>query len=84
MSKTPSKPEPAEDPVAVYDAMREAATRLMSLHAQCITVGGPDDPSMIQMRKVRAEARGVGTHDIAAQKAATAEFTARYMRLRES
>lgn len=65
---------PAEDPVAVYDTMREAATRLIALHAERITVG---DPAMVEMRKIRAEARAVNTHDIPAQKAAATDFNAR-------
>lgn len=84
MTNPPNAPEPAEDPVATYDIMREAATRLMSLYAQRITVGGDDDPAMVEIRAVRAEARAVDTHDALAQRAAAAEFNARYARLRVS
>ena len=65
------------DPVAVYDVMREASTRLMDRHAALITIGGPDDPAMVVMRKIRAEARAVDTHETTAQIAATADFNAR-------
>ena len=74
----------AQDPVAAYDIMREAATRLMALYAKRITVGGDVDPAAVETRNIRTQARSVGTHDMGAQIAATAEFNARYAALRES
>ena len=70
------------DPVVAYDVMREASTRLMGLYAGQITTGGPADPAIAEMRKIRAEARAIDTHDAAAQAAATADFRAIYMRLK--
>lgn len=70
------------DPVVAYDVMREASARLMGLYAGQITTGGPADPAIAEMRKVRAEARAIDTHDAAAQAAATADFRAKYMRLK--
>ena len=68
------------DPVVAYDVMREASARLMGLYAGQITTGGPADPAIAEMRKIRAEARAIDTHDAAAQAAATADFRAIYMR----
>lgn len=70
------------DPVVAYDVMREASARLMGLYAGQITTGGPADPAIAEMRKIRAEARAIDTHDAAAQAAATADFRAKYMRLK--
>lgn len=81
---TMNKTHTPQDPVAVYDIMREAATRLMSLYAQRITVGGDDDPAAVEIRNIRAQARAVDTHDMDAQLAATAEFNERYTALRAS
>lgn len=64
------------DEVAVYDVMRESATRLTGEYARRATAGGPDDEALIEMRAVRARARAVSTHDIESQLEATAEFKA--------
>lgn len=37
------------DPAAIHGIVREASTRLVAPHAARITVGGPDDPSIIPM-----------------------------------
>ena len=70
------------NPVVVYDAMREPATLLMDVYRSQLTVGGADDPAMIQMRAVVAAVEAVDPHDQAAQRAATKEFRARHAELR--
>jgi hypothetical protein len=70
-----------EDPVVVYDTMREAATRLMAEYRRRLTAGGPEDPAMQEMRSILAQVEAVDPHDIQAQKTATAEFTARRSQL---
>ncbi|TFD04125.1 hypothetical protein [Cryobacterium sp. TMT1-66-1] len=70
------------NPVVVYDAMREAATRLMGVYRRQLTIGGVEDPAMIQMRAVLAAVEAVDPHDAEAQRAATDEFRARYAELR--
>jgi len=75
---------PAEDPVVVYDTMREAATRLMAEYRGRLTVGGIDDPAMKEMRAILAQAEGVDAHDIESQKATAAEFNRKFAELSES
>lgn len=79
-----SDTHPVEDPVVVYDTMREAATRLIAGWRGRLTVGGLEDPAMQEMRLILAQAEAVDAHDIAAQKAAAADFNARYAIISES
>jgi hypothetical protein len=79
-----SETHAAEDPVVVYDTMREAATRLMAEYNARVTVGGLMDPAMREMRAISAQVGAVDTHDIVAQKRAATEFNARYESLSES
>jgi hypothetical protein len=84
VNMTMSETHTTEDPVVVYDTMRESATRLMAEYNARITVGGIEDPAMQEMRSILAQAEAVDAHDIAAQKKATAKFNARYESLSES
>jgi hypothetical protein len=63
-----------EDPVVVYDVMREAANRLVGFYATQVTVGGMSDPAIQKMREVRAMALAVDPRDMAVQKSATEQF----------
>ena len=72
----PDQPPP-EDPVVVYDNMREAATRLAAVYARRITAGGPDDPDLAEMRAIKAAVEAVDPHDPAAQKTMTADLVRR-------
>jgi len=74
----------AEDPVVIYDTMREAANRLVSVYAERVTFGGMDDPAIQEIRAIRAQTLAVDTRDIAAQKKAAADFDARYASASES
>ena len=70
-----------EDPVAVYDVMREAATRLGAVYAQRVTVGGADDPAIIEIRNIDAEVNAIDPHDIEAQRDMTEVLYSRYVAL---
>lgn len=68
----------ADDPVVVYDIMRETANQLGGLYARRVTVGGLDDPAIAALRELDAEVAAVDPEDVAAQRAMTAELWARY------
>lgn len=68
----------SDDPVVVYDMMREAANRLCAFYARQVTAGGLGDPAIGEIRAVWAEVNAVDTRDLEAQRAATAEFRRRY------
>jgi hypothetical protein len=70
-------PAQQPDPVAVYDIMRESATRLVSAYYTRANEHPVDGDTMKAMRAVRAEALAVPTDDIAAQLAATESFNDR-------
>jgi hypothetical protein len=70
-----------DDPVAVYDIMRDAATDLGSLYAGRVGVGGLDDPAVAALRALDAEVMAVAPDDLAAQKAMTVELRRRYAAL---
>nr|WP_152665904.1 hypothetical protein [Mycobacterium sp. UM_NZ2] len=72
-----------DDPVAVYDTMREAANRLTAVFAEQVTIGGIADPAIVAIRALRAEVAAVAWNDLAAQKAMTAELVRRYAGERE-
>ena len=67
-----------DDPVAVYDVLREAANRLGGLYVQRVGAGGLDDPAIVALRALDAEVAAVDPADIAAQKELTAELRRRY------
>lgn len=69
----PGAPVP-DDPVVVYDTMRDAATTLGAVYAQRIGVGGLDDPAVVAMRALDAEVAAVDPGDVTAQKAMTVEL----------
>ena len=69
---------PAQDPVVVYDLMREAANRLIGVYAQRGTVGGLNDPAVQAIIAVLDEVEAVDPRDVGAQRAATEVFRARY------
>jgi hypothetical protein len=69
------------DPVAVYDIMREAATRLVSAYYSRAVDHPVDVNTMRAMRGVRAEALAVPSDDIDAQLAATESFNGRRERI---
>ncbi|MET4705169.1 hypothetical protein ABIB54_002666 [Frigoribacterium sp. UYMn621] len=74
----------SQDPVVVYDVMREAANRLVGVYAQRATVGGTDDPAIQSISAIYDEVEAIDPNDLAAQEAATGDFRARYAALRES
>ncbi|MET9326773.1 hypothetical protein [Tsukamurella sp. NPDC003166] len=65
-------PPPPDDPVVVYDVMREAANRLIAEFA----ARGRDAPGkwIDRARDVRRRVRAVSVEDLASQKALTAEL----------
>ena len=67
-----------QDPVVVYDIMREAANRVCSIYAERVTTGTVEDPAVEQIRAIWAEADSVDTHDQQAQRLATDKFNERY------
>jgi hypothetical protein len=66
-----------QDPVVIYDIMREAANRLISLYVKQIGEGGVEDPAVQMIRSIRQEAENVPTEDIAQQVALTESFVNR-------
>jgi len=71
----------SDDPVVVYDVMREAANQLIATHLRAVKDGGLSDPAIQAVRAVRAELRTIGSADIPAQKAMTARLEASRKRL---
>ena len=67
-----------EDPVVVYDIMREAANRLAALCVRQVTVGGAEDPAIIAVRAINDQVLAVDVNDLQAQLDLTAEFDKRY------
>ena len=68
-------PEP--DPVATFNAMRDAATHLGAVLAQRITVGGRDDPAMVEMAAWKSRVDAIDYNDMAAQQELTTTIVAR-------
>jgi len=68
----------ADDPVAVYDVMRDIANRVVAVYASRVTVGGVGDPAGQAISDLVDEVDAIDAHDLAAQKAATATFRKRY------
>jgi hypothetical protein len=66
-----------QDPVVVYDVMREAANRLISLYIRQINAGGIEDPAVQMIRSIRQEVHNVSIEDIAQQVALTESFVHR-------
>ena len=67
----------SEDPVVVYDLMREAATRLKSVYVAQMRDGDRED-ALARISALKAEVRAVGTRDVAAQWEAQRSFVERY------
>ena len=67
-----------EDPVVVYDIMREAANRLAAPCVRQVTVGGAEDPAIIAVRAINDQVLAVDVNDLQAQLDLTAEFDKRY------
>lgn len=67
-----------DDPVSVYDNMREAATRLGGMRLHLSTTRAERDAAIAVMRAEDDEVNAVPPHDMAAQKAMTAELDRRY------
>ena len=61
----------SKDPVAVYDAMREAADRVTALLATRVATGGSDDPTVRAMRRMADAIATVPTDDLRAQRVMT-------------
>lgn len=72
-----------EDPVVVYDVLREAANRLSALYVRQVTVGGAQDPAILRVRAVRDQVRAVDVDDLCAQVELIREFDRRYREVRE-
>jgi hypothetical protein len=70
-----------DDPVVIYDVMRECATRLSARYVKQITIGGPNDPAIVKMRALHEEIRAIDTRDQAEQRAKTIELRRRYAEL---
>ena len=70
-----------DDPVVVYDVMREAANRVVALLSERVTVGGAGDPMIQKMHEVDDVVAAVPTHDVSAQRAATVRFRRQYEQL---
>jgi hypothetical protein len=68
----------AEDPVAVYDVMRDTANRVVAVYASRVTVGGVADPAVQAISDFWAEVDAVDARDLAAQKIATTMFRKRF------
>lgn len=66
-----------EDPVVIYDIMREAANRLISLYVGQIDEGGIEDPAVQMIRSIRQEVHDVPTEDLAQQVTLTESFVKR-------
>ena len=67
-----------EDPVVVYDIMRESANRLAALCVRQVTVGGTGDPAILAVRAINAQVLAVDVNNLQAQLDLTAEFDKRY------
>ena len=67
-----------EDPVVVYDIMRESATRLAALCVRQVTVGGAEDPAILEVRAINDQVLAVDATDLQAQLDLTTEFDKRY------
>lgn len=67
-----------EDPVVVYDIMRESANRLAALYIRQVTVGGTEDPAILEVRAINDKVLAVDVNDLQAQLDLTAEFNKRY------
>ena len=67
-----------EDPVVVYDNMRESANRLAALYIRQVTVGGTEDPAILEVRAINDKVLAVDVNDLQAQLDLTAEFNKRY------
>lgn len=67
-----------DDPVSVYDNMREAANRLGGMRLHLSATRAERDAAIAVMRAEDDEVNAVPPHDMAAQKAMTAELDRRY------
>lgn len=67
-----------DDPVSVYDNMREAANRLGGMRLHLSTTRAERDAAIAVMRAEDAEVNAVPSDDMTAQKALTAELDRRY------
>ncbi|WP_027465292.1 hypothetical protein [Curtobacterium sp. UNCCL17] len=74
-------PSRTTDPVVSYDVMWEAANRLTSLYVRRITVGGTEDPAIVEIRQIRRRADDVDVDDLDAQHQLTVEFADRRERI---
>ena len=63
-----------EDPVVVYDIMRESANRLAALYIRQVTVGGTEDPAILEVIAINDKVLAVDVNDLQAQLDLTAEF----------
>ena len=70
-----------DDPVVIYDIMREAANRLCAFFAGQATVGGIEDPAIAEIWAIREEVNAVDTRDLDAQRQTTEDFRRRYKML---
>lgn len=67
-----------DDPVSVYDNMREAANRLGGMRLHLAATDAERDAAVAAMRADDAEVDAVDAYDMPAQKVMTAELDRRY------
>lgn len=72
---------PSNDPVVVYDSMRESANHLIATHLKQVENGGLEDPAIQAVRAIKSELKAVPLDDMKAQQAKTFELTARQAEL---
>ena len=72
----------AQDPVVVYDVLRESANRLASIYAERVTVGGLEDPAVLAIIAILDEADAVDSRNTDAQLEATDAFRQMYAAIR--
>lgn len=77
-----TKTSTTEDPVVVYDVMREAGNRLIAAILENTADGGLNDPAIQAVRDVRAELRAVPVNDIQAQHDKTNDLVMRERQMR--
>lgn len=83
MTITTDNGSTAQDPVAVYDIMRETANRWMAIYAARVTVGGLEDPAVQAIIGILDKVDAVDSRDLGAQLRATKNFRHRYEATRD-
>jgi len=63
-----------DDPIVVYDTMREAANRLVARYVARGKRTGDTAPEIVAIRAIRAQVRAVGTRNLAGIEALRVEF----------